>query len=59
MAFDQGLITFDNQGALVVSTKLAKEDAKALGIRSGHRIRLSKRHLPYLDYHRSRVFLNK
>lgn len=57
-AFDAGLITFDSNGALVLSSRLDPEDAAALGLHEGLRLRqLDARHQPYLAFHRQEVFV--
>lgn len=55
--FDRGLITFEDDGALVVSPQLSPAHCQALGITPELRVHpISPRHLPYLRWHRERVF---
>lgn len=52
--FDAGLIGFDEDGALLVSSSLASRDAELLGLSPGMRlIRPHARHRPFLAIHRS------
>jgi putative restriction endonuclease len=55
--FDQGLITFEDDGALRVSPSLPK-DARELFLATGvlRLRRIAARHLRYLKYHREHVF---
>lgn len=56
-AFDRGLVTFDDDGRIIVSKSLNSNDVKALGIRRDFRLRkISPQHLPYLGHHREDVF---
>ena len=50
-AFDQGLITFDRQGKIMISPSFRK-NAPMLGITEDMKIRLDERHQTYLAYHR-------
>lgn len=55
-AFDVGLISFDDEGKILISKRLAK-DAVLLGISGQERIReLNFLHKKYLSYHRQRIF---
>ncbi len=55
-AFDKGLISFADDGKIIVSVALNGDDRKALGITSGLRLRrLGAAHLAYLRYHREHV----
>lgn len=57
-AFDAGLIAFDDQGRLLLSPELTREDAERLGLHSDLRLReVDARHLPYLAFHRQEVFV--
>ena len=56
-AFDKGLVTFSDDGHIIISPLLKPVDRKALGIRTNLRLRrVSPNHLPYLQYHRTYVF---
>ncbi|MGI9210917.1 MAG: HNH endonuclease [Methylococcaceae bacterium] len=53
--FDRFLISFDNQGALLVTPSLARADLRALGITPGLTLRwVNALHQPYLALHRAR-----
>ena len=57
-AFDSGLIAFDDQGRLLLSPELTRQDAGRLGLHAGLRLReVDARHLPYLAFHRQEVFI--
>jgi hypothetical protein len=57
-AFDQGFITFDRNGMILISSRLDERDAKTLGIEDGMRInpreKLTGEHRRYLEYHRKK-----
>ncbi|WP_338880761.1 HNH endonuclease [Achromobacter veterisilvae] len=53
-AFDRGLISFENNGRLLISPLLG--DAETLGIVAGSRIALQTRHHPFMEYHRKHVY---
>jgi putative restriction endonuclease len=54
--FDRFLISFDEQGALVISSALAGIDLQRLGISLGMKLRwVDALHQPYLAMHRSRM----
>ena len=56
-AFDAGLISFDDQGRILVSTALGASDRGAVGIHDGLSLqRIDARHLPFLRYHREVLF---
>lgn len=57
-AFDNGLISFNNEGFILISNKLDKKALKKLGINEEMMInKIDKRHKQYLEYHRKEVFL--
>jgi hypothetical protein len=56
-AFDAGLITFDDEGALHVSPLLGKEEAVALNLVAGTKLkRVEEQHRGYLTWHRNNTF---
>ncbi len=56
-AFDQGFITFDDAGVVVLAPSLSQSLAKSLGIDPKGRIAgLDARHRRFLAYHRQHVF---
>lgn len=56
-AFDNGFISFDDDGKIIVSNLLEDEDKAKLSIRpEGCLRRLEEQHLKYLEYHRKNVF---
>jgi len=59
-AFDAGLITFAENGKIIISKSLRNDDRRALGIRNDLRLRrIARKHLPYLAYHRRNVYEQK
>ena len=57
--FDRFLISFDDAGHLLTSTRLSQSDLPGLGIHSGMRLRwLASEHLHYLQWHRERFLLS-
>jgi putative restriction endonuclease len=57
--FDQGLLTFDDQGAAQISVELAAEELDKLGLSqacSKHAMHFSDATRMYLDFHRRNVF---
>ena len=58
-AFDYGYITFNDDGSIVISSRLSKEARKSLGINEHLRLRkITDQHREYLKYHRQNVFDN-
>ncbi len=56
-AFDAGYISFENNGCILISSRLTEEDQDKLGIHSGLRIsRLTNKHDSYMGYHRTQIF---
>ena len=53
-AFDSGLISFEESGAIALSPALKKPEL--LGITNSMRITLQAAHLPYLRFHQAHVF---
>ena len=54
--FDRFLISFDEQGVLIISSALAGMDLRALGISPGMKLRwINALHQPYLVSHRTRL----
>lgn len=59
-AFDVGLISFNVDGALLISARLGEDELNVLGLAaSWPPIDLRPQHGPYLDYHRDHVFLKE
>ena len=56
-AFDNGLISFTDDGQIMVSDLLAESDRSILGIQPNMKItKIDERHRKYLKYHRENVF---
>ena len=55
--FDQGFVTVDDDGCLVVASELGADARQLLGLDVGRRVRrLEDHHRAYLVWHRARVF---
>lgn len=55
--FDQFLLSFDEQGCVLISSQLDKTDRDLLGLRSVMRVRwIAPEHQRYMRYHRGRFF---
>lgn len=57
-AFDQGFISFQNSGEILISSQL-KSGASDFGINPNLRLRkTTEYHWPFLEYHRNKIFKN-
>ncbi len=56
-AFDNGLITFDVEGKIILSDALNKEDSDRLGIYKNYWIELNPKHELYMQFHREYVHI--
>ncbi|MBQ9329045.1 MAG: HNH endonuclease [Solobacterium sp.] len=54
--FDLGYISFDENGKIMVSSKLSKDNKALLNIKSSQKIELTEDMKPYMDYHRKNIF---
>ena len=58
-AFDNGYISFSDDGCILVSDKLCEDNCKKLGISRDMRLRtITNGHRQYLAYHRRVIFLS-
>ena len=57
--FDQGWITFDDNGNIIVSDELSEIDRVFMNIRNAMKIQLTEKNKAYLLYHRTNIFKNK
>ena len=58
--FDQGLISFNDDGIMMTSVRLSTDHCRRLGITPNMRLRFIRpAHLPYLAWHRERVFRDR
>jgi 5-methylcytosine-specific restriction protein A len=56
-AFDRGLISFENNGKIIISSQLDGDAARALGIHIEMRIsRILSYHHSFLEFHRRNIF---
>lgn len=57
LAFDKGLITFNEKGKIIISNRLSPQTCETLGIKSSMRLKkIEENHLPYLAFHREKIF---
>jgi len=54
--FDNGLITFDEEGDIMISAKLGKHQIKEFEIKKSAVIVLNDRTREYMSYHREKIF---
>jgi hypothetical protein len=54
--FDKGLMTFRDDGTVVLSSRLAAKDLPVVSAHVGKPIEFRARNLPYLEYHRRAVY---
>ena len=54
--FDQGLITFDDSGYIMISGHLGELDRVFSNVREGMSIPLTEKNRPYLKFHRDHIF---
>ena len=52
--FDKHLISFENDGSILISDKVSGEDREALGVSESGRITVSEGMIPYLERHRQK-----
>ena len=55
--FDRGLITFKEDGEIIISEEIEKSQYKLLNIDEYIRLNFRKEQLPYIKYHREKEFL--
>ena len=56
--FDRFLVSFDDQGKLMVSPRLSAVEMQKLGLTQGMKLRwVERQHLPYLHWHRNQFIL--
>jgi len=56
LAFDNGLMTFNPEGKIIISNALVSNDSKALGISENVKINLHPQNEIYMKYHRKNIF---
>ncbi len=59
--FDYGLITFSNQGNMIISSQLSDEDKNKLHLSTDieYDLKMSSKMMEHLDYHRDIIFVRK
>ena len=59
--FDYGLITFSNQGNMIISSQLSDEDKNKLHLFTDieYDLKMSSKMMEHLDYHRDIIFVRK
>jgi hypothetical protein len=56
LAFDNGLISFDPDGKIMISDALDSNDADVLGLSRSSKINLHHKNKAYMEYHRTNIF---
>ncbi|MDU2123449.1 MAG: HNH endonuclease signature motif containing protein [Clostridium celatum] len=56
--FDIGLITFDEEGKILISKELSDNDIKRLNIDENTRINLLEDNIKYIKWHKNEVFVD-
>lgn len=54
-AFDAHLISFDFQGAILLSARLSLSDRERMGLNENIKITFDERHRAYIEYHHARI----
>jgi predicted restriction endonuclease len=54
--FDRGFISFSDDGDIMISDHLSEDDIRVMGLRYDMSVKLSERHRPYLEYHRTQKY---
>lgn len=54
--YDNGLISFDDNGKILISSNINKDDYNKLNINKNIKITLQRKHLKYIKYHREHIF---
>ncbi len=57
--FDQGWITFDDSGRIIISDNLSVQDRIFLNVHSDMKIILTEKNKKYLEYHRKEIFMRE
>ena len=56
--FDKGFISFNDNGIIIISRQIDKEDFDILNINENMKIKIFSENIPYLQYHQKEVFLD-
>ena len=56
--FDKGFISFNDNGIIIISRQINKEDFDILNINENMKIKIFSENIPYLQYHQKEVFLD-
>lgn len=54
--FDQGYISFEDDGSMLISNELSKPDCIFFGCSENLKIKLASKHAPFMQYHRENIF---
>ncbi|MUG46312.1 HNH endonuclease [Paenibacillus woosongensis] len=57
IVFDKGIISFDNNGEILISNRYNHSELKQLGIHKNMKIDIKNENRIYLDYHRNNIFV--
>ncbi|MFD2681949.1 HNH endonuclease [Bacillus seohaeanensis] len=58
-AFDGGYISFDDEGSIVLSHDLSKQNKELLKLNDTIKIKLESKHIPYMNWHTNKVFRHR
>ncbi len=56
--FDKGYVSFENDGTLLISHNIKREDLIMLGWKLDLNVKFEAQHAKYLQYHRSAIFID-
>ena len=54
--FDNGLITFDSNGSIIISEQLSHNDRLLLNLKEDMKITLYEKNVEYMKYHRNNIY---
>ena len=55
--FDSGLISFDSNGNIIISSQLDNHNQLFLNIRNSYKINITNDNAEYFKYHRNNIFI--
>lgn len=54
--FDKGLISFDDDGTIIISSKMDAVNRMFMNVKEGMKIKVVEENIPFLRYHRENIF---
>ena len=55
--FDKGLISFEDNGKIIISEKISSENMTKLGVDSDMKISVDKKHICFIKWHRKNILI--